>query len=149
MWMTVYVCISESQEQVYAPAIGQQFLQQLATKSTFWATGHSMHSVETQHGDQPSTVSVKKKEKKEAISHMLCIHLRSLFKLEKGVKRFRNISENVEEEISKSESQSFTLVSTLASVNAWVHYLPGCLFNLNKKPVRQPCLVLLTLAVNH
>lgn len=47
--------------------------------------------------------------------------LRRLFKSEKGVNRFRNMSGReggAGEEINKSESQSFTLVSTLASVNA-------------------------------
>lgn len=56
--------------------------------------------------------------------------LRRLFKSEKGVNRFRNMSGReggAGEEINKSESQSFTLVSTLASVNAWVYYLPRSL----------------------
>lgn len=53
-------------------------------------------------------------------SHTCCAYIYEVFSNQKkGVNRFRNYQrEGVEEEISKSESQSFTLVSTLASVNA-------------------------------
>lgn len=53
-------------------------------------------------------------------SHTCYAYIYKVFSNQKkGVNRFRNYQrEGVEEEISKSESQSFTLVSTLASVNA-------------------------------
>ncbi len=60
-------------------------------------------------------------------AHAVHTFVRSFFKQEKGVKWFCNLSERVEEEISKSGSQSFTLVSMLASVNAQVYYLAGSL----------------------
>ena len=117
-----YVCLNERQE-VHAPAIVLTISATNCNKKRRLSI--RPQCLKTQHVDQPTTASIQK-----VISHMLRIHLRRLFKSEKGVNRFRNMSEReggAGEEINKSESQSFTLVSTLASVNAWVYYLPRSL----------------------
>lgn len=81
------------------------FFLQISAKSKFWAAGSNLF------WDQLTAIYVQ-----TAVSLILAIHLQSLA----GLKIFHNLGWG-----GGAESQSFTLVSTLASGKAQDYYLPG------------------------
>lgn len=118
----------------HAPAIVQQFLHQMSVERglsmySTWKLTHAWFCM-----------------KKETISHMLSSHSQKAVPNDKKRVRMNFATchrEWVEEDISKSERQSFTL----ASVNAHVYSLHGS--PSLQKPVGRPCPLAPTLTVNH